>query len=105
MLNWYFKLKARLYQRWYERRLAEAPIDEREDVVKKLREVSDIYPRSLLICLALTSALFAGAGLYQAIDAWQSAKWYNFAMLAGGGLFFAACAIGWWLKWRARSKV
>lgn len=105
MLKRFMKLKASTYQRWYEKRLEEAPVEMRKQVAGGLKDVHDIYPRPMLLGLAVVSALFAGVGAYQAIEAWQSGNWTRLAMFGVVGLFFTICAFGWLRKWKARGKV
>jgi hypothetical protein len=105
MLKRLMKLKASTYQHWYKSRLEEAPMETREQLSRGLKDVHDIYPRPILLGLAFVSALFAGTGAYQAIEAWQIGNWTRLAMFGVIGLFFTICAVAWLRKWKARGRI
>lgn len=65
---------------------------------------TDHYPRFALALLALLCAGFAPLSALAAVEAWQTARWVKFAITSAGVVFFAYCAIGWFIRWRDRGS-
>jgi len=103
MLKTYLKLKSAGLVALLNRRLSEVPPKQRDELARNLKDEADIYPRPLLLILALVSCVFAALAMFAAIDAWKSGNWVQFTVTAPGTIFFAWCAWAWLRRWLARA--
>ena len=102
MLNRYRKLKGGTYVNWVKQRLDQVRTRRRDKAERSPKEMQDIYPRPLLISLAVIASMLAILCAYAAMDAWQAANWIQLLIVAPGAVFFVWCAVAWWRKWRAK---